>query len=109
MSNATQRQIDFDPAASYYNTTGEEGDNLNRRKCKANSQEAIILDFFAKHRDKGFTPREVYQLLNWKDHGELTSLRRGITNLTTKGRLRKTGERRTGEKGHPELIWKFNW
>ncbi len=94
-------------ADSYHNTTGEEPEEVNRRDGKAKKQEEVILKFFAEHPDEGFTPREVYAKLSWQKHGELTSLRRGMTNLTNRKQLRKTDEKRDGEKGHPETVWEF--
>jgi hypothetical protein len=91
----------------YYNTTGYGGDELNRRRGNARTQTLAILKLYYMNRGRGHTPREVHKLLGGDDFGDINSVRRAITNMTDAGQLRKTGDKRKGDKGANELVWEF--
>jgi hypothetical protein len=94
--NFLSRQSDF------FNTTHEGGELLGRYQAKAADQELIILEFY---QFVGLaTPSEAHEQC-FGDKTPITSTRRAISNLTKKGRLRKTPDKRIGPYGRPEYIW----
>lgn len=88
----------------YHNTTGLTGDTLARQTVKTGTQNWRILQFFREHADWEWTPSEVWQRLNLPGV-PLTSIRRGITDLTEMGYLVKTDTMRDGLYGKPEGCW----
>lgn len=93
------------PAArSFHNTIGLQGDELAQATYRAGSQEAVILEFFRRHRNRMFTPSEIHKTL-FSSSIPLTSIRRAITNLTTAGYLSKTDIKTQGPYGLPEHCW----
>lgn len=92
----------------YHNTTGLTGDTLARQTVKTGTQNWRILQFFREHADWEWTPSEVWQRLNLPGV-PLTSIRRGITDLTDPrngGYLVKTACMRDGLYGKPEGCWR---
>ena len=92
----------------YHNTTGLTGDALARQTVKTGTQNWLILQFFREHADWEWTPSEVWQRLNLPGV-PLTSIRRGITDLTDPrngGYLVKTAAMRDGLYGKPEGCWR---
>jgi hypothetical protein len=92
---------------SYYNTVPITGDDLKHARAAAAHQDDLVLRIFAKA-GKPLSPSQVWRI--GCDQGErwlLTSVRRSITNLTNANppRLRKTGDRREGQYGRPEMVW----
>lgn len=88
---------------AYYDTVGV--DDLPQRTEKAQSQEAVILDFFRSSPMGYYTPFEVMR------HTGLVcinSVRRAMTNLTKRGLLRKTSVTVVSEFGHKNRTWKLN-
>lgn len=91
-------------ARSFHNTLGLNGTELARAEYRAGSQEAILLAFFQRHRNRMFTPSEIHQQL-FSSKIPLTSIRRAITNLTSAGYLNKTDIKTQGPYGMPEHCW----
>lgn len=76
------------------------------REVKAINQNERILQYFKRHRFSEFTPAQV-----WVAFGQqqpLTSIRRGITDLTKAGDLVKTHNQRPGIYGEKNYTWKLN-
>ena len=92
---------------SFHNTTDTKGDQLEEYEQKAQSQEKIILRFFKENKIM-YTPSQV---MNWlrDDLGNppLTSIRRAMNNLSTRGLLIKTNKQHPGPYGRPEYYWKL--
>ena len=87
---------------SYHNTTRETGRTLVKKEIKALTQEERILAHFAKNKNILMTPSQVW------DHMQeypLTSVRRGISNLTRLGPLERTDNFREGIYGAREHCW----
>lgn len=96
----------------YYNTTNEIGNDLKESRSKANTQDNDILEYFKKNEE--CSPSQVWKVLREKELDKdgvttmpLTSVRRSITNLTKKGYLEKTTDKRKGIYGKPEYIWRL--
>ena len=88
----------------YFNTLGETGEELEQSQAHTEHQEAVILGFFKSHRGRRFTPFEVRSIINW--HAKpITSVRRAMTNLTSRGFLVKTAEMRMEQLGKPNHTW----
>lgn len=90
----------------YYNTTGAAGAVLTHYRISAASQAGKILKFFRANPGQNYTPSEVHAKL-FSDATPLTSTRRAITSLTSKGALRKTHHARTGAYGRLEYAWRW--
>lgn len=86
----------------YYNTVQESGEQLEMFKGKATKQENEILQLFKSNND--LSPSDVHKTFQ---NYPLTSIRRGITNLTIAGFLEKTSDKKTGIYGRNESIWKY--
>lgn len=72
----------------------------------AKGQERVIMRFFKKHPDSRFTPPEVQEATGLKC--PLTSVRRAITTLTRKGKLKKCVlKRRKGKFGLKNCTWRL--
>lgn len=74
---------------------------------KARQQEEAILAFYRSN-PGAWSPSQVWSGLTCRYSFAtflLTSVRRGITNLTTRGLLRMTPERRPGPYGAMEHLW----
>lgn len=91
---------------AYHNTLPIHGKALETAEAKAQSLEVMILKYFSDHSSQGFTPPEVQ--LVFGQQWPLTSVRRSITNLTTKGFLITTGERRPGLFGSDNNVWIYS-
>jgi len=82
---------------NYYNTTQENGEQLEMYRTKTLKQDQLVLKVF-----EGFgrlTPSEAYECMITR--APLTSIRRAITNLTRCGRLCKTNEKKVGPQVKP--------
>lgn len=89
---------------SYHDSTHIQTSLLDQCENRAKKQEQIVLDFFRNNRGE-WTPAEV-----WKrclPGSPLTSVRRAITNLTTKNWLVKCDLKRNGIYGHENNTWKL--
>ena len=89
---------------AYYNTTHQFGEQLAEYAKTAASQEEVILEIY-RLRGVALSPSEV--LAAYPGNVPLTSIRRAITNLTSRGKLRKTDVQVTGSYGRPEYCWKI--
>ena len=88
----------------YYNTTGLSGEALAKQEIKTGTQNWRILQWFRQHPGE-WTPSEVWQKMNLPGV-PLTSIRRGITDLTDLNYLIKTETMRPGLYGKPEGCWR---
>lgn len=107
--------MNAEPELIFHDTVPLDDQDLPKAREIAEKQNEIILKFFEANKDSNFTPAEVYDDLNqnYLTYGTLillSSVRRSITNLTTKGRLIKCpwDERRPGKYGKDNRTWKFN-
>lgn len=87
----------------FYNTTNEQGKQLDIFVQKASKQEDEILVLMQRY--KKLSPSDVSKY--FKNY-PLTSIRRALTNLTKKGKLIKTDEKKIGIYGKPEYFWSVN-
>jgi hypothetical protein len=88
----------------FYNTTKLKGNELKAAEETAKTQEEIILEFFESNRNLEASP-ETVQILNFSSHVPLTSIRRGVTNLTNDGKLLKTEKTEVGRYGAKTHLW----
>ncbi len=86
---------------SHHNTTNEHAPLLTSLEANAKHQEKVILSVF--ERWKELTPSQVYQLV--RQQYPITSVRRAITNLTARGELIKTDQKKEGMYGRNEYVW----
>ena len=89
---------------SFHNTTDEA--NIEDMNARAETQEDKILAFFRKHPDRSFTPFQVHRIV--LPGSPVTSIRRGITNLTEAGLLLKTDLKVTEVYGMSNYTWRLN-
>lgn len=75
-------------APRFYNTTNLKGEELKQKKQRVVGQNGEILHIFAMHPHQKFSPWNVYDKLQGKF--PITSVRRGINNLTESGYLLKS-------------------
>lgn len=90
-------------AGSHYNTTHLTGKDLEKAIQAAVTQEERIMVLFNSTPGNSYTPCEVHSLI--KSMSPITSIRRGITNLTNAGKLIKTSEQRLGIYGVLNYTW----
>jgi hypothetical protein len=88
---------------SYHNTTDSTGSELRDYEDKAKGQDELIMEFFMQN-SGGFTPSFIQQKV--LPQAPITSVRRAMTNLTNRGKLRKTELQVQGPYGRPEYVWK---
>ena len=79
---------------TYFNTTNQTGKDLEKSEAKVMTQDEIIFGFFRAHAAGYYTPAEVQRMC--LPGAPLTSVRRGITNLTNDGDLIKTTYKKPG-------------
>jgi hypothetical protein len=91
---------------SFYNTINIAGTDLNNQKQKAMTQTQIVMEFFRHNPKRSFTPFEVCQAA-FNNSCPVTSVRRAITVLEKEGLLIKLTERRNGDYGVLNHLWKF--
>jgi hypothetical protein len=88
----------------YYNTNRETGSVLEASQKKTETQEDRILAFFRDNTGAAYGPTQItYEVFS--NSVPLTSVRRGITDLTTAGLLEKTGAMIEGNYGKQEHTW----
>ncbi len=91
----------------FYNTIGEQGEELENSRNNAKSQEEKILHFFRfQHRYSYLTPFEVQYYV--MPSVPITSVRRAMTNLTKKGYLRKMATQKRERWGKYNYTWRLN-
>lgn len=88
---------------SFYNTTGERGQQLLDFDRQARGQERLIFGFFRSRPGQPFSPSQVQTAL--LPETPLTSIRRAMTNLTKRGFLLKTDRKVIGAYARPEHLW----
>lgn len=97
---------------SFHNTVELQQPNYVAADVKAYTQDQLILNFFQQHKDRDFTPCEVYETLlatcTIDKRTPITSIRRAMCNLTTAKYLEKTQNKRTGIYGMVNFTWKLN-
>jgi uncharacterized protein (DUF4213/DUF364 family) len=86
----------------YYNTTQLQGSELAERNAASKTQEEVVFDFFLTNANHEFTPFEVMAATGIAC---INSVRRSITNLTQKGKIRKTDIKRIGQFGQKNYCW----
>jgi hypothetical protein len=91
---------------SYYNTTHSTHPDLVEYETKAKGQEAKILEHFQATQMPSWSPSEIRSVV-FNKSVPITSVRRGMTNLTNAGRLVKTDTQLPGPYGRPEYRWKL--
>lgn len=99
-------QLTIDFKTSFHNSIPLYGDELVNAEAAARNQEERILYLFRTYQKA--TPSEIMTMYDklWP-HAPLTSLRRGITNLTNRGKLRMSGTQRMGLYGKNENEWEI--
>lgn len=90
----------------YYNTTNEQGEDLRELINKSMNQEQRVIEFFKVNPELELTPPEVLNEL-FSLNTPLTSVRRAISDATTKGRLQQTKRLRKGDFGRLNYCWKY--
>tara|TARA_Y100001973_G_C5170564_1_gene318775 strand:+ start:1155 stop:1466 length:312 start_codon:yes stop_codon:yes gene_type:complete len=99
----------------YYNTTNETGKTLTKSWDKSKTQEDRIMDYFRhvcrkvnnNYKERWFkTPFDVCEAFD--NQYPITSIRRAMTNLTAKGKLRKTAAKGQGRYGKMNFCWTLN-
>lgn len=109
MSKNIQADL-FDPVPNspgFYNTISLEGQELRQAKENNLSKEERILDIFKKY-GCPLTPFEIMDKYN-KMYADipLSSCRRAITDLTSRGELIKLDEMKMGNYGCKNHTWKY--
>jgi hypothetical protein len=91
----------------YYNTTNEKSLELEAARDDANKQDHRVLAVFSAHGiGSPLSPWTVKEIMN--TNAPITSIRRSINTLTTKGRLVKTKTKVMGPYGRPCFCWRLN-
>ena len=90
---------------SYYNTNNERGETLTRSRRRVNVQEREIIAVFNGRPGRKMTPFDVQDDVG--HHVPITSIRRAITNLTTKGTLTKCDIMKAGRYGKMNHCWEL--
>lgn len=88
---------------TFFNTINATGNTLMKYTGVAESQERRILKVFSHYGN--MSASQCWLKLYTKE--PLTSIRRGITNLTRDGKLRKTEVKVTGYYGKPEYVYQL--
>lgn len=88
----------------FYDTAQETGEDLKEAQAKAAIQEKKVHDLFISNPYINFTSDEVHNSM--VDFEFKTSTRRCISNLKTKGFVIDTGERRKGDSGRKQIVWR---
>ena len=101
---------------TFYNTNKEYGEQLAKSKRIALTQEEVIMSLFNTYRNIygriiHMSPSYIQGIwingVDRKKYPPITSIRRAMTNLTTKGMLIKTDKMTEGEYGKPEHCWRL--
>lgn len=95
----------------HHNTTNESGQLAIDFERKAKRQEDEILKAFIMT-EREFCPSDMLCYLTaekhiYPDNLPITSVRRGMSNLTKAGQLIKTDQKVNGSFGRPEYLWKL--
>ena len=90
----------------FYNTIGERGIKLDKLRVSAKNQEVVIMCFFMRNPNQDYTPVEAMRALFMSC--PITSIRRAMTNLTKRGILDKTENKRMGAWGIDNFTWQLS-
>jgi len=90
----------------FHNSINLKGKELEKAIAKTKGQSKKIMVFMEANHLKSYTPPEVHEAL-FDESVPLTSVRRSLTNLTSKGHLRQTDEKREGLYGSENYCWTF--
>jgi len=88
---------------SFFNTTGESGETLEKQVKKATHQNEVILSVFKRYEGAEFTGSDICNMTRYL----LTSCRRSITVLHDKELLIRTGKRWNKDTGANEFTYRF--
>ena len=89
---------------TYFNTTDQDIDFVNKRKAKNKTQEVIVYELF-----KSNTTLTASDVLNmFPKQVPITSVRRAISNLKHESKLVKTEDTKAGIYGSPEHYYRIN-
>jgi len=94
----------------YFPTTSLTEKELKEREVRAGTQNGRILEIFRDYPHESFTPfeiRNIWFARNWYRNVPITSIRRAMTTLTSRGYLEKSRELRIGEYGEKNHTWKL--
>ena len=90
---------------SYYNTNSESGETLTTSRIRVNIQERDIISVFNGRPGRKMTPFDVQDDVG--HHVPITSIRRAITNLTSRGVLTKSDAMKLGRYGKMNHCWEL--
>jgi hypothetical protein len=88
----------------FFNTNKETGSTLESSQKITETQEVLILAFFQANKGIMYGPSQIASRV-FHNSVPLTSVRRGMTNLTTSGLLDKTDSMVDGSYGKQEHTW----
>jgi hypothetical protein len=88
----------------YYNTNKETGSTLESSQKTTETQEVLILAFFRANKGALYGPSQIASRV-FHNSVPLTSVRRGMTNLTYSRHLEKTDNTVDGSYGKQEHTW----
>ncbi len=91
---------------SFYNTTKQRGATLATSEKRAETQEEKIMAFFQENATGRYAPHEVIKKV-FSSATPLTSVRRAMTNLSSAGKLVKTGTMARGPFGVKTNTWRL--
>ena len=91
----------------HYNTTSLKGNDLKVKKEKNESQEVRIYNFFKNNKTASYKPNFI-NFMVFDNSAPLTSVRRALSDLTSKGLLIKTDVKAKGLYGEFVHTWKYN-
>lgn len=76
---------------NWFNTINLEGEDLKRENANAKAIEVVIEAIFKANPDKELSPSQLLSILGKKyfRHPPITSVRRGLTNLSNKAKYEK--------------------
>ena len=90
---------------SHYNTTSEGGELLRKFEANAQSQEARLYEFFKKYSNTQWTRTELHHVILRKC--PVSSITRALANLKKAGLIKRTPDKRNGEYGRPQHLWRL--
>ncbi len=95
---------------SFHNTINLTGEELTKVNARAAKQEDLILSIFKANPDRNLSPTQIHSIfqLRYQLHSPITSIRRGLTNLTKDEKLIKTEVKVKGNYGLDEHCWTLN-
>ncbi len=95
---------------SFFNTISLEGPELEKVNARAAKQEDLILSIFKANPSRNLSPTQIHSIfqLRYQLHSPITSIRRGLTNLTKDEKLIKTEVKVKGNYGLDEHCWTLN-